>query len=65
MACRTQKHNFFMASVRFVLDKFITSVLGKNDFYLTFKSKTSAVIYSDFYYNSTAKHANDNMTYLL
>ena len=54
----------FMVSERFLIDNFFLVSLERNDLYLTFRSKTSAVFLCIYcYYKYTAKHIDDNMTY--
>ena len=57
----------FMVSARFLFDNFFLVPLERNDLYLTFRSKTSAVFLCIYCYNKyTAKHVDDIniMTYL-
>ena len=54
----------FMYFARFLIDYFFIVSLERNDLYLTFRSKTSAVFLCIYcYYKYTAKHMDYNMTY--
>ena len=54
-----------MVCAIFLIAIFFVVSLERNDFYLTFKFKTYAVFLCMYcYYKYTAKHVDDNMTYL-
>ena len=55
----------FVVSLRFLIINFFIVSLERNDIYLTFKSKTSAVFLCIYcYYKYTAKHGDNNMMFL-